>query len=142
MLAAAEARLTAMTRSCESYEDMKTVFLSASSETNQGQGLWLVCLPTFLSPSHRSLSFSLFFSLSLSFSLSRSLSHSLALALSLSLSLFLPLSLPPFLLRSFSLSPLSHTRTYPPSLTRNVLCRTRSMESFPSVTVTAVPAQV
>jgi len=41
MLAAAEARLTSMTRPCESYEEMKAAFLT-STESNQGQGLWLV----------------------------------------------------------------------------------------------------
>lgn len=44
MLAAAEARLTSMTRPCESYEEMKAAFLT-STESNQGQGLWLVSHP-------------------------------------------------------------------------------------------------
>lgn len=41
MLAAAEARLKSMTRECSSYEEMKEAF-ATSTESNQGQGFWLV----------------------------------------------------------------------------------------------------
>ena len=41
MLAAAEARLAAMTHSCESYDELKQAMLSLS-EGNQAQGFWLV----------------------------------------------------------------------------------------------------
>jgi len=41
LLQGAEARLASMTRECSSYEEMKAAFLT-STESNQGQGFWLV----------------------------------------------------------------------------------------------------